>query len=577
MLIDFVRETLSLYDNDAEYFPVQVTYIHDSLDATAGRPDFYAVGYRVDTPRQETLTIYIPNKKLSLNVGDYILVKHLGNGFSVYIAHLYTKQVVKINVGNQEQVIDHNELSLSRPLLPQLTYRYSVGEVFNDSVVYLASINSYQAKEPDYKYKFFVEFPSLVLYKRFYDVFDYDSKFKNILDDQNEDLESRKRIFHFSHNPKEKDFLLNLNKDDLFPFRPDPVFDPLHSKAATNEKKLLLEEEEKFDLTNLDESKTDKYPLLNFKQKVGDNKFLFTAYDEVINKKTPYESLNLKNDPFDIFYAQEFYEIKVGRNKFGLYKISKEDTFITLKSSYDQQFSALKQKDLGQVRIRNLDGSSILLESNFSYNRTLIGTYPSLLFEEFYKNNYQHILLLNAESNDFYSLQTSGSSVNDYSFLLMLRGNKDSSLKRTDFDYYSLNSAQTVAYGAKKSGNKGYVSLSISSNSEYKTKLESSSVVDLYLNANEDLFRVTNSSGANILEFKLKNFTLTNSSKDIDAIIDGTLTVEKDTTLKSSLSVQGATTLNGSVTMNSGFTVTGSSTINGKVVACFGPGGIEPC
>lgn len=575
MLIDFLKETLSLYENQADYFSVRVTFIYDNIEnppkeiekVLAGRPDFYAIGHRVDTPQQETVTIYIPNRHIVLNVGDYILVKHLGNGFSIYVAHLNTKQKIEIKTKKgKKELISQIDLSLPRPTFPQFTYRYSVGNIYNSSAVYLALIDAYKAKEPDYKYKYFVEFPSLNLYKRYYDVFDYDNRFASILDNQSEDLESRKRIFHFSHNPKIKDFLINLNKDPLFPFRPDPVFDPLHEKSATNKKDLLLEEEEKFDLTEeINIQNTDKYPLLDYKTKVAESKVFFTAYDEVINKKTPYETLIIQGEYYDIFYAQEFYELKLGRNKFGIYRLSKDDTFLLLKNSYDQQIALLKQKDLSQIRMRNLDGSSFLLENTPDYSRTILGTYPSLLFEEFYKNDYQHILLLNAEKGNFYSLQTNGSSMNDYSFLMLLSGNKDSSLKRTDFDYHYLSSAQTVAYGAKKFGSKGYVSLSVGGNSEYKTKLESNSVVELYISADDDLFKVTNSSGSNILSFKLKTFTLTNASKDISTIIDGTLTVEKNTTL------------NGSVTMNSGFTVIGSSTINGKIVACFGPNGIEPC
>jgi hypothetical protein len=591
MLFDFIKETLSLYDNEAEYFPVRVTYINDPLDADPGKSDFYATGHRVDTPRQETITIYVPSKNFVLNVGDYILVKHLGNGFSVYISHLYTKQLTKINAGNKEEAISHEELSLARPILPQLTYRYSVGEVYNNSVVYLSAIDSYRAKEPNFKYKFFVEFPSLVLYKRFYDVFDYDNKFADIVDDKNEDLESRKKIFYFSHNPKEKDFLINLNKDNLFPFRPDPVFDSLHSKSATNEKKLLLEEENKFDLTAIDEYKTDKYPLLDFRQKIGDDKFLFTAYDEIINKDTPYESLKLKEDIFDIFYAQEFYEVKIGRNKFGLYKISKEDTFVTLKSAYDQQFSALKQKDLGQVRIRNLDGSSILLESNSSYKRSFIGTNPSLIFEQFYKDQYQHILLLNAEKNNFYSLQTSGGSLSDYSFLLLLKGNKDSSLNRTNFDYFSLNSSQTIAYGAKQNGNIGYASLSVGSNSIFKLRLESTRKIELTLdaNTNELIFMNSLSGQPNTMYFKDKQFMLTNNDRDIDIHIDGMVYIDKNlivnsnTNLNDTLTVQGISTFNGPatfnslVTMGSGFSASGAATVNGKQLACFSGSNVVPC
>ncbi|ABJ91395.1 long tail fiber protein distal subunit [Thermus phage phiYS40] len=523
MLIDFTKETLSLYTSSEDYFPVLVTRVVDYKEAEEGKPDFYLLGVRTDLPQQIITILHPFRNEIPVEPGDYILVKRLSAGYSIFVAKLNKK----FDEENRE-----NERFIFKPTIPQFSDKKSFGQSYNSSLINLTYTGSYLKKEPDALYKRFVEFPSYDLYRSSYDVFNYDEKFWEILNDKNEDEISRKYIFHLSENPTYKDYLLDRNKDENFPFRPDLVFDFTHEYSPQNKQDKLLKLDKK--ITLFTEVDTDKYPFLQAKEEVGENLAL-TSYDEILNTKA---------DGYlgeDIFYAQEFREIKLGRNKIGLYKISKNDSFLLLKTSKDQQFAAINFENKSQLRIRNDDGSSILLEKGEGFNRTFISTYPSLLFEQFYKESYQHVLILNAEKEGFKNLQKSSSGLEDYSFGLFLRGNKDGSLKRTDFTYKNaLSGGQSVVFGTKRQSSFSYITLSSDSyKSIFNTHVENSTYVDILADSSSGCFKVENNKNG------VKKFTFCADQ----FVIEDYLTVHKDllvngnTQLQGNLNVLGTTSL----------------------------------
>lgn len=545
MLIDFTKETLSLYTSSEDYFPVLVTRVVDYKEAEEGKPDFYLLGVRTDLPQQIITILHPFRNEIPVEPGDYILVKRLSAGYSIFVAKLNKK----FEEENRE-----NEKFIFKPTIPQFSDKKSFGQSYNSSLINLTYTGSYLKKEPDALYKRFVEFPSYDLYRSSYDVFNYDEKFWEILNDKNEDEISRKYIFHLSENPTYKDYLLDRNKDENFPFRPDLVFDFTHEYSPQNKQDKLLKLDKK--ITLFTEVDTDKYPFLQAKEEVDENLAL-TSYDEILNTKA---------DGYlgeDIFYAQEFREIKLGRNKIGLYKINKNDSFLLLKTSKDQQFSAINFGNKSQLRVRNDDGSSILLEKGDNFNRTFISTYPSLLIEHFYKENYQHVLILNAEKESFKNLQKSSSSLNDYSFGLLLRGNKDTSLKRTYFTYNNaLSGGQSVVFGTKKQNSFSYMTLSSdASKSIFNAHVENSTYVDVFADSSSGCFKVENNKNG------VKKFTFCEDQ----FVIEDYLTVRKDLLVERNSQINGNETIQGNLTVlgntNSGpVNISGSSTINGNLI-----------
>ena len=540
MLIDFTKETLSLYTSSEDYFPVLVTRVVDYKEAEEGKPDFYLLGVRTDLPQQIITILHPFRNEIPVEPGDYILVKRLSAGYSTFVAKLSKK----FDEENRE-----NEKFIFKPTIPQFSDKKSFGLSYNSSLINLTYTGSYLKKEPDALYKRFVEFPSYDLYRSSYDVFNYDEKFWEILNDKNEDEISRKYIFHLSENPTYKDYLLDRNKDDNFPFRPDVVFDFTHEYSPKNKQDKLLKLDKK--ITLFTEKNTDKYPFLQAKEEIDEN-LILTSYDEILNTKAE----GYRGE--DIFYAQEFREIRLGRNKIGLYKINKNDSFLLLKTSKDQQFSAINFGNKSQLRIRNDDGSSILLEKHEDFNRTFISTYPSLLFEQFYKESYQHVLILNAEKEGFKNLQKSSSGLEDYSFGLFLRGNKDGSLKRTDFTYNNaLSGGQSVVFGTKKQSSFSYITLSSdSSKSIFNTHVEKSTYVDILADSSSGCFKVENNKNG------VKKFTFCADQ----FVIEDYLTVHKDLLVNGNTQLQGNLNVLGTTSLTTTY-VNGILTVNGPVIA----------
>lgn len=540
MLIDFTKETLSLYTSSEDYFPVLVTRVVDYKEAEEGKPDFYLIGVRTDLPQQVITILHPFRNEIPVEPGDYILVKRLSAGYSIFVAKLSKK----FDEENRE-----NEKFIFKPTIPQFSDKKSFGQSYNSSLINLTYTGSYLKKEPDALYKRFVEFPSYDLYRSSYDVFNYDEKFWEILNDKNEDEISRKYIFHLSENPTYKDYLLDRNKDDNFPFRPDVVFDFTHEYSPKNKQDKLLKLDKK--ITLFTEENTDKYPFLQAEEEIDEN-LILTSYDEILNKKAE----GYLGE--DIFYAQEFREIKLGRNKIGLYKINKNDSFLLLKTSKDQQFSAINFGNKSQLRIRNDDGSSILLEKHEDFNRTFISAYPSLLFEQFYKENYQHVLILNAEKEAFKNLQKSSSSLNDYSFGLFLRGSKDASLKRTYFTYNNaLSDSQSVILGTKKQSSFSYITLSSdTSKSVFNTHIENVTYVDILADSSSGCFKVENNKNG------VKKFTFCEDK----FVIEDYLTVHKDLLVNRNTQLQGNLNVLGTTSLTTTY-VNGILTVNGPVIA----------
>lgn len=535
MLIDFTKETLSLYTSSEDYFPVLVTRVVDYKEAEEGKPDFYLIGVRTDLPQQVITILHPFRNEIPVEPGDYILVKRLSAGYSIFVAKLSKK----FDEENRE-----NEKFIFKPTIPQFSDKKSFGQSYNSSLINLTYTGSYLKKESEALYKRFVEFPSYDLYRSNYDVFNYDEKFWDILNDKNEDEISRRYIFHLSENPTYKDYLLDRNKDENFPFRPDLVFDFTHEYSPKNKQDKLLKLDKK--ITLFTEVDTDKYPFLQAKEEVDENLAL-TSYDEILNTKA---------DGYlgeDIFYAQEFREIKLGRNKIGLYKISKNDSFLLLKTSKDQQFAAINFENKSQLRIRNDDGSSILLEKGEGFNRTFISTYPSLLFEQFYKESYQHILILNAEKEGFKNLQKSSSGLEDYSFGLFLRGNKDGSLKRTDFTYNNaLSGGQSVVFGTKRQSSFSYITLSSdSSKSIFNIHVENSTYVDILADSSSGCFKVENNKNG------VKKFTFCEDQ----FVIEDYLTVNKDLLVNGNTQLQGNLLVNGNTQLQGNLNVSGTTSL----------------
>lgn len=199
-----------------------------------------------------------------------------------------------------------------------------------------------------------------------------------------------------------------------------------------------------------------------------------------------------------------------------------------------------------------------MLEKSDNFNRTFISTYPSLLFEQFYKENYQHVLILNAEKESFKNLQKSSSSLNDYSFGLFLRGNKDTSLKRTDFTYANaLSDGQSVIFGAKKHSSFSYITLSSdSSKSVFNTHVENATYVDIFADSSSGCFKVENNKNG------VKKFTFCADQ----FVIEDYLTVSKDLLVKGNTQLQGNLNVSG-ITSLTITNVNGVLTVNGPVIA----------
>lgn len=536
MLFDFFKETISLYSSNEEYFPVIVTRVRDYKEIEEGKSDYYLVGYRVDKPQSVVTIIHPFRNEIPVEVGDYILVKNLGEGFSIFIAKLHRR----VPLEEQEK---YQEKFFAKPSLPQLAEKKVFGSVYNSSPIYATYTSSYQKRVKEFLYKRFVEFPSYDIYKSTYDIFDYDEVFWEILNDDGENYYSRKYIFHLADNPTIKDYLYSRNSDENFPFRPDIVFDYLEEKNAINTQEKLLSLKEKIELFKYSKD-SDKYPFVQALDEVDDS-VKYTSYDEILDENKKNEYLDR-----DIFYAQEFKEIKLGRNKLGVYKINKQDTFLLLKSTQDQQVSLLSFRNNNQVRIRNSDGSLVFLESNEDFSRSMILNYPSLLFEEFYKQGYQHVLLSNIEKADFNSIQKSGSSPSDYSFLLLRRGNKDESLKRTDFIYTSLDDSQTVVLGTKKFNSYSFSSFSSNDDgSRLNERVEKTFYVDIYAFSEDACYKVENNKdGINYFTFCGDTFTI---NKNLHVLgptnIDGRLTVRSNTFINGNLFVSGIVVASGFV------------------------------
>ncbi len=562
MLFDFFKETISLYSEELEYFPVFITQVRDVFETSKdqeknkGKPDYYLVGTRVDKP-QIVLTVIHPFKDVvPVEVGDYVLAKRVTEGIAIFVA--------KINKNLPFNETEYFEGFFSKPILPQFADKKAYGNFYNASTIYSTYTNAYQKKEENYLYKRFVELPSYELYKSYYDIFNYEQKFWDILQDKNEEKRSREFIFKVADNPLDKDYIYSRNSDEGFPYRPDLVFDFWHSKSSknTNEKLLKLNQKVSLFENNLP---TDKYPYLQALESVSEE-FRYTSYDEIVNENASYLDK-------DIFYAQEMKEIKLGRNKIGIYKINKRDNFFLAKTSNDQQISALSVSPVHQIRIRNTDGTLLFMEQTSNHHRTLLATYPSILFEQFFEENYQHLLLLNSEKEKFKRLQDSQTPTNDYSFVFLFRGNKNSQLKRTDLHYEgNLSDSQNAILGTRIEDSKGFFTLSSSpSGSQLTSKVEKTYYVEITASSESGCFKVENNlSGVKYFELcgdtfeineKLKVLGSANILRDLN-VYSGKLVVDS-----SGISINGSTTITGNVTITGIVTINGTLTVTGAVHA----------
>ncbi|MEM3368640.1 MAG: hypothetical protein QXP88_00905 [Thermoproteota archaeon] len=466
-MFPFILESSSLYTSKTRYFVVKVTEVNiqkkysqvidnNSLSSTGNNLPFYNLkGKRIDAS-SSIYTIIVPaySQLPHIEIGDFILATFLEKeGYGLYIGKLYSKIYEDTSVDQFQQG--------DRFLLPHLQERPVAGQIFNENIVYLTYYPEYisrKTEEDNYIYDRIVRFPSYQLYKRYLDLFQYDQKVEEILDSSSSEARTRRYIFEHAENPlnEGRNELKNFNNDtDSFIFRPDIVIDRINA----TEDKLVIRKDSGIELfSNLNIPNTDKYPN-PFIIDDSNLKYKIVSYDEVVNNNKTKENKiyyqkefkdqsNLTPD-FSTelttpFFPKEFYEIKIGRNKFSLAKLDYEEkhSLVLLKSQADQSLAMiadLRNQKNYSYRIRNYKSTITIDEIENTYSRLLLSSSINQQIEVFENpDNKNYINILSSTDTELKKIAQQ-QPLTRYSNIQVGTKEQLSSLTRTNLAHKNLN------------------------------------------------------------------------------------------------------------------------------------------
>lgn len=413
-MFPYILETSSLYSSRSEYFVVKVTEvsIQNKVKETSEKNDntglFTLKGKRLDAAATVyTIIVPITSEIPHIEIGEFVIAKYLEkDGYGLYVGKLYSKIY-------EDDTIDQLQQG-DRFLLPYFQDRPVSGKIYNENIIYLTYYSEYinrRQQDSEYVYNRVIKFPSYSIYKRYFDLFDYDKEIEKILDDTGAEERTKRFIFEHAENPlseSRKDLTLLNSYTDDFIYRPDPIIDSL----LQPENQLLLEKDTGIKLfENHSYTETDVYPYPFILDEID---FKNISYDEIINSNLKdinkiYYQKEFRSDSTLVpdfstevstpFFPKEFYEIKIGRNRFSINKLDYEDkhSFILLKSQSDQSLSFLtdtREKDIYSFRIRNKKATFIIDEID-NYSRVLLSSSINQqieIFDRTNNNNFINIL-----------------------------------------------------------------------------------------------------------------------------------------------------------------------------------------
>jgi hypothetical protein len=624
-MFPFVLESGSLYSSKSKYFVVKVTEVNiqkkysqviatNSLSSAGNNLPFYNLkGKRIDAS-SNIYTIIVPaySQLPHIEVGDFILATSLEQeGYGLYIGKLYSK-VYEDTAVDQLQYGD-------RFLLPHLQERPISGQIFNENIVYLTYYPEYIYKKTEddkYIYDRIVRFPSYQLYKRYFDLFQYDPKVEEILDSSSSEARTRRYIFEHAENPlnEGRTELKNLNNDtDSFIFRPDIVIDRIN----TTEDKLVIKKDVGIDLfSNLNIPNTDKYPNPFVLDDPG-LKYRTVSYDEIVNNNKSREnkiyyqkefkdqsnsSPDFSTELTTPFFPKEFYEIKIGRNKFSLAKLDYEEkhSLVLLKSQADQSLAMiadLRNQKNYSYRIRNYKSTITLDEIENTYSRLLLSSAINQQIEIFENpNNKNYISLLSSTDTELKKIADQ-QQLTRYSNIQIGTKEQLSSLTRTNLAHKNINTynnfstdtqyiLSTTQYSSNKysdiyllsdNSKSSFLSYQAVSPSKYAYvgtyANNSTSEIGLTTNTNSKYAKVIINSDSQLINLEISN-NLQIKIEDNNILIKAgstTISIDKDGNINSitnsNFNIQGNLNVSQNASIGNNLTVSGSATIAGGLSA----------
>lgn len=624
-MFPFVLESSSLYSSKSKYFVVKVTEINiqkkysqdidnNSLSSAGNNLPFYNLrGKRIDAS-SNIYTIIVPaySQLPHIEVGDFILATSLEQeGYGLYIGKLYSKIYEDTTVDQLQQG--------DRFLLPHLQERPVLGQIFNENIVYLTYYPEYISKkteEEGYIYDRIVRFPSYQLYKRYFDLFQYDPKVEEILDSPSSEERTRRYIFEHAENPlnEGRNELKNFNNDtDSFIFRPDIVID----RVNTTEDKLVIRKDEGIDLfSNLNVTNTDKYPN-PFVLDDPNLRYKTVSYDEIVNNNKSRENRIYYQKEFrdqsnaisdfsteltTPFFPKEFYEIKIGRNKFSLAKLDYEEkhSLVLLKSQADQSLAMiadLRNQKNYSYRIRNYKSTITLDELENTYSRLLLSSSINQQIEIFENpDNKNYISLLSSTNTELKKIADQ-QQLTRYSNIQIGTKEQLSSLARTNLAHKNINAynnfstdTQYILSATQYDSNKYSDIYLLSDNSKssflsYQTVSpsryayigtyanESTSEIDLTANTDSNFAKVIINSTSQLINLEISNNLQIKIENNNILIKAGStsVSIDKDGNITSivnnDFNIQGNLNISQSASVGTTLNVGSNTTIGGNVTA----------
>jgi RNase P/RNase MRP subunit p29 len=549
MIDVFFPETSALYQSVADLVPFKITSIilepqksdiEEIRKFSSLTNTIVAFGKRLDGT-SSSVYILIPLGK-DVNVGDYILAKEYQN-FYLFVQKIYSPKIKGFDIiQNSHRFVPH-----------WLKDRVSFGFVYNENAFYGTFTHSFIEKYQDkneYLKKRFFDYPAFNVYHTNLDLFQYDSVFEDLLENDLSinNLDSR-YVFENCENPVDKTFLSSQNTFDKHPFRTDPIFDFWKEDYS---KDLVLIKDSKLDYSTFlkaDKTKTDSYPN-PFREEI--TKFFLA--DQVIKntgeEESPYDYEPLK--------PVEYWETRVGRNQIVLSRDSFEKGVSFFKTQADQGLFMIfdLQNELYNLRLKSLYSSLSFEEYKDSFNRFHVGLKKGNYFEIYEEENLSSIHSQILISEEIESLKKNNTVPSKYSSLVLAK-NKDSSFKRLSLEG-TQNEGYSFTLSAQHGSSKSYVSSYSSSSdslveiksqksSNYALQTFSGSNGKIIIETNNDLKIVIDSSG--VIQILAGSSVVGTFSKSGNVI---TLTAnETSVTIEGSgVSINKDTTVTGTVTGN---------------------------
>ena len=549
MIDTFFPETSALYQSVADLIPFKITSIvlepqksdiEEIKNVSSLTSAIVALGKRLDGT-SSSVYILIPLGK-DVNVGDYILAKEYQN-FYLFVQKIYSPKIKGFDIiENSYRFVPH-----------WLKDRVSFGFIYNENAFYGTFTHSFIEKYQDkneYLKKRFFNYPSLNVYHTNLDLFQYDSVFENLLENDLSinNLDSR-YVFENCENPVDKTFLSSQNTFDKHPFRTDPIFDFWKDDYSED---LVLIKDSKLEYSaflKADKTKTDSYPN-TFREEI--TKFFLA--DQVIKntgeEESPYDYEPLK--------PVEYWETRVGRNQVVLSRDSFERGVSFFKTQADQGLFMIfdLQNEFYNLRLKSLYSSLSFEEYKDSFNRFHVGLKKGNYFEIYEEENLSSIHSQILVSEEIEGLRKNNNIPSKYSSLVLAK-NKNSSFKRlslegTQSDGYSFtlsskHGASKSYIGSFSSSSDSLVEIKSQKSSNYALQTFSGTDGKVIIETNNDLKIIIDSSGViQILAGNSVVGTFSKSGNTITLTANGTnVTIEG-----SGVSINKDTTVSGTVTGN---------------------------